>query len=259
MRTARHTLLVLFVLLLAAIVVGCGSDSGGDGGSSDVRSTGTSEREAEMPAGTAGAPVEAKLDIEMKQVASKDFPGIPAPAALRCTKSSPATCSGTIECPTADDGSVAPTPAEQLCTWIATIGAPLLLEPEPEPAACTMQYGGPEVATVTGTIGDRKVDATFSREDGCAINRFDQAAPLWTGEVPPTGGSPAGDGAASGACLALPPDTPVSSDTPPASDMAADGACATPAQPAPPAGGAPSSTPPAEPEIISDPPEAFDR
>lgn len=258
MRTTRHALLALAMLLLVVVVAGCGSGSGDGGDSSDVRATGTAERQADDPTAPSGVPVESKLRVEMKNVASKDFPGIPVPAALRCTKSSPATCTGEIECPAADDGSVAPTPSEELCTWIATIGAPLLLEPEPEPAACTMQYGGPEVATVTGTIGDRKVDATFSRQDGCAINRFDQAAPLWTGEVPPTGGAPTGDGAASGACPALPPDTPVASDTPPASDMAADGVCATPAQPAPPASGAPGSSPPAEPEIISDPPEAFE-
>ena len=75
----------------------------------------------------------------------------------------------------------------------------LLLEEPPARQACTMQYGGPEVATVAGTLDGDPVDATFSRQDGCAIARFDAAQALWLdeqpmdgpgGEVPPTAGEP---------------------------------------------------------------------
>ena len=52
------------------------------------------------------------------------------------------------------------------------------LEPVPGDMACTEQFGGPETATVTGTLRDREVDARFSRENGCEIARWDKVAPL---------------------------------------------------------------------------------
>ncbi|WP_078969226.1 SSI family serine proteinase inhibitor [Streptomyces cyaneogriseus] len=44
--------------------------------------------------------------------------------------------------------------------------------------ACTMQYGGPATARVTGTWAGRPVDATYDRRDGCAISRWDRMVPL---------------------------------------------------------------------------------
>jgi hypothetical protein len=44
-----------------------------------------------------------------------------------------------------------------------------------------MQYGGAELATVTGTIDGTRVDARFSRVNGCEIARYDDAARLWGG------------------------------------------------------------------------------
>lgn len=39
-------------------------------------------------------------------------------------------------------------------------------------ALCTQQYGGPETAEVTGTVGDVAVAAMFSLTDGCQISRW---------------------------------------------------------------------------------------
>jgi hypothetical protein len=39
-------------------------------------------------------------------------------------------------------------------------------------AVCTMIYGGPARARVTGTHRGRKVWVSFSREDGCRIGRW---------------------------------------------------------------------------------------
>ncbi|MFI9825174.1 SSI family serine proteinase inhibitor [Streptomyces sp. NPDC052013] len=50
--------------------------------------------------------------------------------------------------------------------------------PVPRGALCTMQYGGPATARVTGTWAGRPVDATFDRRDGCAIARWDRFVPL---------------------------------------------------------------------------------
>ncbi|MDG9720606.1 SSI family serine proteinase inhibitor [Streptomyces sp. DH24] len=50
--------------------------------------------------------------------------------------------------------------------------------PVPAGAACTMQYGGPATARVTGTWAGRPVDATYDRSNGCQIQRWDRLVPL---------------------------------------------------------------------------------
>jgi hypothetical protein len=45
-------------------------------------------------------------------------------------------------------------------------------------SVCTMQYGGPATAHVTGTWAGRPVDATFDRSNGCEIGRWDRLVPL---------------------------------------------------------------------------------
>ena len=42
-----------------------------------------------------------------------------------------------------------------------------------EERACTLQYGGPEQARVTGTVEGREVDVTIDRADGCGIAAYD--------------------------------------------------------------------------------------
>ena len=55
---------------------------------------------------------------------------------------------------------------------------PKTFEPVGDMVACTQQYGGPETATVTGTLHSEAIDAKFSRVNGCEISRWEQAAPL---------------------------------------------------------------------------------
>ncbi|MGW3460618.1 SSI family serine proteinase inhibitor [Streptomyces olivaceoviridis] len=43
---------------------------------------------------------------------------------------------------------------------------------------CTMLYGGPATAHVTGTWAGRPVDASYDRRDGCEIGRWDRMVPL---------------------------------------------------------------------------------
>ncbi|MGW2831371.1 SSI family serine proteinase inhibitor [Streptomyces sp. NPDC001286] len=50
--------------------------------------------------------------------------------------------------------------------------------PVPQGSICTMQYGGPATAHVTGVWAGRPVDATYSRGDGCEIARWDRMVPL---------------------------------------------------------------------------------
>ncbi len=50
--------------------------------------------------------------------------------------------------------------------------------PAREGGMCTMQYGGPATAHVTGTWAGRPVDATYQRGDGCEIARWDALVPV---------------------------------------------------------------------------------
>jgi hypothetical protein len=47
------------------------------------------------------------------------------------------------------------------------------LAPTPGDTACTQIYGGPQTASITGTLRGEAVNATFARTDGCAIARWD--------------------------------------------------------------------------------------
>ncbi|MEU7317638.1 SSI family serine proteinase inhibitor [Streptomyces sp. NPDC007083] len=49
--------------------------------------------------------------------------------------------------------------------------------PVPGDAVCAMIYGGPARARVTGTWHGRKVDARFSRTNGCEVARWNRLVP----------------------------------------------------------------------------------
>lgn len=52
--------------------------------------------------------------------------------------------------------------------------------PVPDPnRVCTQQYGGPEIAQVTGWFHGKEVNATFKRTDGCEISQWQALAPLF--------------------------------------------------------------------------------
>jgi hypothetical protein len=52
------------------------------------------------------------------------------------------------------------------------------LAPVPPTTPCTAIYGGPNLARVTGTLRGEPVDARFSLEDGCEIERWDRNGSL---------------------------------------------------------------------------------
>ena len=49
-----------------------------------------------------------------------------------------------------------------------------LIEGAPGDQACTEIYGGPETATVIGTIDDQPVDTIVNRTNGCGIDEWDR-------------------------------------------------------------------------------------
>ncbi|MFJ5955900.1 SSI family serine proteinase inhibitor [Paenarthrobacter sp. NPDC092416] len=66
--------------------------------------------------------------------------------------------------------------AQAACTAIKD--NPQLLSPAPVKTdqACTMQYGGPQTAKITGSVDGVEVTASFSRTDGCQIALWDAAS-----------------------------------------------------------------------------------
>lgn len=75
-----------------------------------------------------------------------------------------------------------------ICALLAKKGVKIFASP-PTGTACSMIYGGPETARVTGTVGSTKVKAAFSKTDGCQVARWLTALPLFTfpGNVVTTG------------------------------------------------------------------------
>ena len=70
------------------------------------------------------------------------------------------------------------TPSESPECEVVDAVDPAVFEPTPPDTACTQQYGGPEKATVSGTLRGEQVDASFSRENGCEIARWQDAQAL---------------------------------------------------------------------------------
>ena len=69
------------------------------------------------------------------------------------------------------------------CRRLAAGGAKLFA-PLPKNIVCTEIYGGPQKARVVGTVEGRRIWATFSRTNGCEIDRWRRISP-WL--VPPGG------------------------------------------------------------------------
>lgn len=218
--TARTLRMIAASLLAMLLLAGCGGadhvrvvdvPDGGEQGAVDLEAA---------PGGVEQA--EAELLVRMEEVAGKDSLGFPLPRGMRCTRSIPASCVTEVTCPAeASDGEAA-----DVCRWLAAEGERILREQQDPVQACTMQYGGPELLFVSGTINGATLDEVrVGRSDGCGIARFASLAPLYEGTVTPREDEQQGDDPDG---IIEPPDTPVSNE-------------------------------PHRPDVIEDPPEAFDR
>ncbi|MGW8597978.1 SSI family serine proteinase inhibitor [Streptomyces sp. NPDC055893] len=106
----------------------------------------------------------------------------PAPVdhlTLTVTHSGDPAADGTFEltCHPAGGTHRAPQAACDRLDEVTTWGTDPFAPPQPD-SLCTMQYGGPATAHVTGTWAGRPVDATFNRTDGCEIARWDGFTPV---------------------------------------------------------------------------------
>jgi hypothetical protein len=74
-------------------------------------------------------------------------------------------------------GSTLPDPQAALAA-VEEYGEGIFFPKPGPPRLCTQQYGGPQVAVVTGIFHGRPVDSVFTRTDGCEIARWKVMAPL---------------------------------------------------------------------------------
>nr|WP_217509508.1 serine protease inhibitor [Pseudarthrobacter sp. C4D7] len=79
-----------------------------------------------------------------------------------------------------DAGTTLPQPAAALAV-VERFGEDVFFPKPGPPKLCTQQYGGPQVAVVTGTFHGREVHSVFSRTDGCEIARWNAMGPLLGG------------------------------------------------------------------------------
>ncbi|MEU2135074.1 SSI family serine proteinase inhibitor [Streptomyces sp. NPDC018352] len=104
-----------------------------------------------------------------------------SPARLTITVSGGgnAAADGTFELRCAPAGGSHPV-AEQACGRLDELAGegedPFA--PVPKNALCTMQHGGEAAARVTGTWQGRRIDAVFSRTNGCEISRWNNLGPV---------------------------------------------------------------------------------
>jgi hypothetical protein len=60
------------------------------------------------------------------------------------------------------------------CQRLSRLSTPFA--PVPPGTMCTMIYGGPQRARVTGTFRGHRVHATFNRANGCEVARWNRVA-----------------------------------------------------------------------------------
>ncbi|MEH3033424.1 MAG: hypothetical protein PGN07_05130 [Aeromicrobium erythreum] len=74
----------------------------------------------------------------------------------------------TLSCPGGD---------AQACEELARLDR-TVFEPVPKDQVCTMILAGPQTATITGRVDGERLDASFSRANGCEEARWQQLLPL---------------------------------------------------------------------------------
>ncbi len=85
------------------------------------------------------------------------------------------------------DGSTLPAPDAAL-EAVQRFGADIFFPQPGPPKLCTQQYGGPQVAVVTGSFHGRPVHTVFRRTDGCEIASWNALSAL-LGGTPGTPGT----------------------------------------------------------------------
>ncbi|MBA2416236.1 MAG: serine protease inhibitor [Geodermatophilaceae bacterium] len=161
------------------VLAGCAtpaSDGGGGGGSSGGVGGGGSGSNGGGATGEAGPEDPASNDPgDPPATTTPPSPGTPLPAELTVAvdDGGGTITTYTLRCEPA--GGDHPDPAAA-CDGLAAAAAAGVFGPPDPDQACTEIYGGPETATVTGTLDGAQVTSAFSRTNGCEIARWDALA-----------------------------------------------------------------------------------
>lgn len=183
----RHTLLLPACASLLLVLTACGGSistepdsrgptTEGPGGTAAATPGNSSTPTGGAGSGSAGTgsgstnnpgstPDEGHFNIELHVTVTPKPGAEPQEYILQCDGTTPS------------DASNVPKP-EAACVLVEE-SAQALFFTKPDPTLqCTQQYGGPQKATVSGTINGRPVEAKFARTDGCEISRWNAMEPL---------------------------------------------------------------------------------
>ncbi|WP_250444370.1 SSI family serine proteinase inhibitor [Actinotalea sp. C106] len=149
--------LVTGSLLLALTLLGCGGPAEPDAAPG---STGAGSREPTAPLPTQGTVTVPPPSTSLSVTVDATGDGAARTYSLAC------------------DPAVGDHPdPEAACALLEEVGTEAFA-PVPRDASCTQQYGGPQTATVEGTLDGDPVDARFAYTDGCEILRWDALGDL---------------------------------------------------------------------------------
>lgn len=182
-QSGRPALVLAAVLMAVAGLTACTPNSGPSPSPSPSTTTGTpSASPSPSPTAPSGSPSpETETTSPAPSPSAVPLPSGPgqgnAELAIMIKPSETAAATNfTLVCqngvPAAE--SQHPNPA---AACIAIKNNPAILSPVPagKDRTCTQQYGGPQVATVTGVVDGHPVQATFSLKDGCEIAAWNAA------------------------------------------------------------------------------------
>lgn len=160
----RNPRLVAVVLAMSAgLLSGCSGGPSASGSSPSAPSPGTeTPATATAPATSrpSNGPGQGNAELAITVVPSGGSPELNF--TLLCTSGTPAAKSSHPD-PAAACAALKANPA------IVAPAAP------GSDRACTQQYGGPQKATVTGSVDGVAVDSSFARTNGCEISAWDAA------------------------------------------------------------------------------------
>ncbi|MCX4549435.1 MULTISPECIES: SSI family serine proteinase inhibitor [unclassified Streptomyces] len=104
---------------------------------------------------------------------------VPDRLSVAVTGSGDPAADGTHQLECGPTGGTHPSP-QQACDRLArlAVDGKRPFAPVPEGLMCTMLYGGPATAHITGTWQGQPVDATFRRTNGCETSRWNNLEPV---------------------------------------------------------------------------------
>ncbi|WP_051441807.1 hypothetical protein [Arthrobacter sp. H14] len=117
------------------------------------------------PASPAPKPDDGNFNVELRITVTPEPGATPQEYLLQCDGMTPGGASNV------------PDPKDACVLIEESARALFFTSPDPT-LQCTQQYGGPQTATVMGTIDDRPVEAEFARTNGCEIDRWEAMEPL---------------------------------------------------------------------------------